>query len=139
MCIGCIQNGLHIVDVVLDFFGEQLRRTEYISAKILHQQTGNDNELYPCVQVVVGNGLKPVTLGEIPGQRQVAVGPGSRGGGLQLLLPVRGQQFQTGEEVSYFRWISRLPEGFCAFQGSFRLEGLRFFSIQFCLGLISVQ
>jgi hypothetical protein len=49
---------------------------------VFHQKTGNDDELHPAVQIVVGNSLKPVTLDQISCQCTVVFCLGGRGGSL---------------------------------------------------------
>ena len=86
MSISTIQDGFHVIHIVLDFLGEQLGSAKQIAAQVLAQQAGNDDELHPAVQVIVGNCLEPVAVDQIPGEGKGPPVPVCRGCNLILKM-----------------------------------------------------
>ena len=79
MGVGGIQKGVHIFCVVLHFLGKKLRPAREVPGKIPDYQTGHHQEFYPAVQIVIGHGLEPVAVDEIPHEGQGAAVPGADG------------------------------------------------------------
>ena len=138
MAVSTVQNGLHIVNIIFDLLGVNLGGVQQVAPQIPDEDTAGNGEFHPAGQVVVGYGLEPVALNEVPGQIPEPVIPGGRGGVLQQLRLALGENLQIGEKFRQFGELRRFQKFPDTFQSGIRGEGLFFIPIQLCLGLIAV-